>query len=112
MMSFITATSSDLTSLWPSASTVTPSMSWPSACGPELTLEVGACWVVVKQVIWRNQVLRSIAGHQLACDAVHPGILVQAYLIRSASPGVPDANGVEARDRLFLAVVVNVAEQA
>src|SRR6266545_6395238 len=77
-----------------------------------LTREIRPRWVVVQQVIRRNQVLRGVAGHQLASDAVYPGILVQANLVRPASPGVPDADDVETRDRLFAAVVVNRAEQA
>src|SRR5262249_53543913 len=36
----------------------------------------------------------------------------QANFVRPASPGTPDAHGVEPRERLLPAVVVNLAEQA
>src|SRR5262249_15271844 len=74
--------------------------------------EVGARRVVVQQVVGGNQVLRGVAGHQLARDAVHPGLLVQAELRRPAAPGEPHADRVEPGDRLLLAIDANRAEQA
>src|SRR5437868_2318724 len=39
----------------------------------ELTPEIRTRGVVVQQVVGRDPVLRSVAGHQLASDAVRPG---------------------------------------
>src|SRR4051794_16890305 len=81
---------------------------------PLPAFEVRPRGVVVQQVVRRDAVLGSVAGHQLAGDAVHPGVLVQADLaadvVHLVPPGPPDAGHVEALDRLLLAVVADLAD--
>src|SRR5262245_31019938 len=45
-----------------------------------LLLKIRSRRVVVQQIVRRNQIARRVARDQLAGDAVHPGILLQANL--------------------------------
>src|SRR5262249_2778510 len=81
---------------------------------PLSAFEVRSRRVVVEQIVRRNPLLGSVAGHQLPGNAVHPGIRLQPNLplpvIHLASPGPSDTGNVEVLDRLLLPVVAHLAE--